>query len=386
MIGPRICFGLWIILLVLLYIFTNSLGVIAVAVISMVMPIIWLCINKAAAKCLDISYSFPEVGEKNQDISGCIMVKNTSFLPVIFMEGSFYLKNLLTQEESRQKLCFSIGPKQMIKLPVNIISTHCGQIQIQLHELRLYDMFLLTFIKVPGSFASSITVVPKLFSPNVVLSLEAGARDGEEYAADRPGLDLSEVFSIRQYVPGDSLKSIHWRLSSKLDCLMVKEGSLPMGDSVLVLMENSIPQGHNMPSADGCDMMAEALISISYALSRAGIRHTIGWTDEKEEGIMQFQVETEEDIPEVTGKLLSMVYKISESSSLSTYLKASQEMQFSHVIYISSYIAEEVEALRECCHVTALLYSENGKDSIDEDNVIVFNENTLEDSLCNIQL
>ncbi|MFQ9394507.1 MAG: DUF58 domain-containing protein [Lachnospiraceae bacterium] len=51
--------------------------------------------------------------------------------------------------------------------------------------------------------------------------------DSDEYATDRKGEDVSEIYAIREYRPGDSMKAIHWKLSARTKHWMVKEFSFP---------------------------------------------------------------------------------------------------------------------------------------------------------------
>ena len=52
-----------------------------------------------------------------------------------------------------------------------------------------------------------------------------GASQEEGMIQNRKGNDPSEIFDIREYVPGDDIRSIHWKLSSKTDTLILKEAS-----------------------------------------------------------------------------------------------------------------------------------------------------------------
>ena len=58
----------------------------------------------------------------------------------------------------------------------------------------------------------------------------AGETDIEatEYASDRAGIDRSEPFGYRSYLPGDSFKDIHWKLTQKLGHMTVREGGDPV--------------------------------------------------------------------------------------------------------------------------------------------------------------
>lgn len=43
------------------------------------------------------------------------------------------------------------------------------------------------------------------------------------YSGSRPGDDPGETYDIREYRSGDSIRQIHWKLSGKLDDIMIRE-------------------------------------------------------------------------------------------------------------------------------------------------------------------
>ena len=63
--------------------------------------------------------------------------------------------------------------------------------------------------------------------------------DSDSYSQERPGADLTETFQIREYVPGDSMRQIHWKLSGKFDRLIVRDPALPITRNVLVFWERT---------------------------------------------------------------------------------------------------------------------------------------------------
>ena len=57
------------------------------------------------------------------------------------------------------------------------------------------------------------------------------------YSGARPGDDPGETFDIREYQEGDSIRQIHWKLTGKLDKMMIRQRSFPVDDTVLILAE-----------------------------------------------------------------------------------------------------------------------------------------------------
>lgn len=47
--------------------------------------------------------------------------------------------------------------------------------------------------------------------------------DSDEYSMRHPGDDPSETFALREYVPGDRVRSIHWKLTEKTGEVIVRQ-------------------------------------------------------------------------------------------------------------------------------------------------------------------
>ena len=98
--------------------------------------------------------------------------------------------------------------------------------------------------------------------------------DSEVYAEDRPGPDLTETFQIREYQEGDSIRQVHWKLTSKLDKLIIRDPSLPVTRSVMVFWERA---GAHTPAS--ADAQAETVITACRSLVNQSVQFTVAWND-----------------------------------------------------------------------------------------------------------
>ncbi|PSP95028.1 DUF58 domain-containing protein [Halobacteriales archaeon QS_4_62_28] len=76
--------------------------------------------------------------------------------------------------------------------------------------------------------------------------------------------DRSEFDRLREYVPGDSLRDIHWKSSAKYDDLLVTEFTDPTSDDTVSIAAHA---GRNH-----ADEMATAVATVFVALQRAGLQ------------------------------------------------------------------------------------------------------------------
>ena len=60
------------------------------------------------------------------------------------------------------------------------------------------------------------------------LTKEGFDMESFRYSGARPGDDPGETFDIREYQEGDSIRQIHWKLTGKLDKMMIRQRSFPV--------------------------------------------------------------------------------------------------------------------------------------------------------------
>lgn len=115
---------------------------------------------------------------------------------------------------------------------------HCGYYQIIVKKYICYDIFQCFFKVKKQSSLASFYVFPTYTDISYQL-LESKGKDSnnEEYSPYQSGDDYTEIFELRKYRDNDNLHHIHWKASLKRNELLVKEGSQPIIQSYLLLIE-----------------------------------------------------------------------------------------------------------------------------------------------------
>ena len=90
-------------------------------------------------------------------------------------------------------------------------------------RFELEDMLGLHSVILPLSVEEHIYILPEgtMEAELDLNAYQAGMAEVEE--SKLKGNDFSDVSEVREYIPGDAMKNIHWKLSAKKDLLMVKE-------------------------------------------------------------------------------------------------------------------------------------------------------------------
>ncbi len=87
------------------------------------------------------------------------------------------------------------------------------------------------------------------------LDFSSGMTESEETL--KKGHDFSDVSDVREYIPGDKLNSLHWKLTAKRDILMVKD-RVSMSDQQMVILTE----------LSGEPEEVDEVLSLSYAVTR----------------------------------------------------------------------------------------------------------------------
>ena len=260
--------GIWALLLLaagVLYLFENNAASMSLLVAAAAVP--GLCMLPLLfAKRMDITLTLPERCDCGAPVVGSIGIPHRLRLP-LSITAELDIQNTRTDEH--QRLHFAISGK---KNDFTIQSEHCGRAQITVSSLRLEDPFGLAHRTIRADQTASMRVLPRLFTPHVIVTETAFSQpDSDRFAPDKPGGDPSETFGIREYRPGDSIKTIHWKLSQKSTKPVVRELSLPVLQKVLLLLVS------RPASPEAQHSMTTAVLSISAALLAQGVEHTLGW-------------------------------------------------------------------------------------------------------------
>ncbi len=330
------------------------------AACMVLLPLLCLPVDLYAAKKLKLAVRLPVNLRKSESGVAELTVQNPTWLPICQIACRVCLKNQLNGETQIVHVSGGIWPKSKRSMKISLQSPWCGRVRLNVESARLYDCFGLIGVKTQLDAHSACVVQPDTFLQTLVLSPAAAhIDDTEDYSNERPGYDLSEMFQIRDYVPGDSQRQIHWKLSHKYDKLIVKDPSLPITRSAAVFWERTEEQ----PTAARTDAEAEIVVSVCRNLLSQSVQFTVGW-NEGDTGRCVFQ--QIRDMDDLIG-LLPRLFTAKAATGISGASLLLQEApvgSWSHLIYVSGEQHTEAEQLSSIGRLTALVCGErfNEKD------------------------
>lgn len=127
--------------------------------------------------------------------------------------------------------------------------------------------------------ACEITVYPR------VVPVRTGAVEkmqGTRHASRTPVADGTEFFSLREYVPGDDMRHIAWRISARLQNWMVREMAHDASRNIALLLDTELAGSDEAAHAqfeDAVELLASLAVSLLNRQYRVAVATPAGHVD-----------------------------------------------------------------------------------------------------------
>ncbi|MBQ5338965.1 MAG: DUF58 domain-containing protein [Oscillospiraceae bacterium] len=240
MIRAKLLYAALIVVLVLFFVLYRGNLSFELLIFVLLFPVIlWLMLLRLrSAVKISLFHSKGPI-LKGQIYQWSVQVRNTSFLSTPHAQVTVEYRNSLTGKPTEMTLELPVLPRNTQRLRLAFHAVTCGVMQIQLKKFVIYDPIRLFHRTIRLSLQDSIVImpVPAALLPEEWPPVPQPDADSAEYSKTKAGDDPSEIFDLHTYREGDLVSRIHWKLSSKLDTLMVKEYSLPLSAGCLLLTD-----------------------------------------------------------------------------------------------------------------------------------------------------
>ena len=214
-----------------------------------------------------LRYGWAQVGDQLEERYTII---NDSFLPALWLEVEDH-SNLPDYAAGRVT---SIGASAALEWKTGGVCTRRGLFTLGPTTLRSGDPLGLCSLEIQHPNSTVLLVLPPVL-PLPPIEVAAGGRAGEGRRPRRSALETTvSVETVREYVPGDPLKAIHWPTSAKRNKLYVRQFEhMPSSDWWIFL---DLEQ--NAQAGIGSASTSEHGIILAASLADRGIRqgHSVG--------------------------------------------------------------------------------------------------------------
>lgn len=323
---------LWLLCLAmfaLAYLFANDAWTFTMLLCVLLIPLAFIAVAAVLHKRIHAELSCMDSVSRGQTICGTLRVHGAGILPV-GLSATLECRNLRTGECQvfSQELCFSGGRDETLSFTMNAI--HSGVLQIRLCSVSACDIFDIVRIPCKTEAMCECVVRPQLFETEITLSQSnVSVPESSVYAAGKTGDDPSETVALREYIPGDMIKKIHWKMSGKLGKVMVREFGFPVIEQVMVLLETSTTR---TLSGEEYDAIADVFYSVLTGLSQQHIDCAAGYLNSG--SVCLHKILTSEDVETSMSQWLRIPGTVMGESCAEAYAKTNAGQAVSHFIFV----------------------------------------------------
>ena len=211
----------------------------------------------------------------------------------------------------------------------------CGEMQVSCKEIRVRDVWNLFSIRMERCPEESVIVYPRKVSVQVQLSHKAvGAQLSEGFMQNQKGKDPTEMFDIRDYVPGDDIRSIHWKLSSKTDSLILRQASDPSHYKIAILPDFHRTGRNEKGRTEECNLAVSVGIALCEQLLAKGMAFCVALPADS--GLYFYEINNEQEFYRMLPYWMSIEVPQKAGTGLEYFKNQHMEQYFTRLLILSA--------------------------------------------------
>ena len=280
---------------------------------------------------------------KNEPFDVHLTIKNKSVFPIAKAEATIEYTNCFNNSSSYLELHFPVTTRNCQSLSFSLTSQFCGTISIKSAEIKIYDPLRMFKMHIKKCSDTSIVVLPASYEIFGAVTESASCGDESSiYSQFRPGDDPSEVFNLREYIGGDKINRIHWKLSCKKDEFIVKEFSQPIDTSTAIFLNTDFLQSQTIRLSI-IDTAIEAFTSISQFLTENERPHTLINFNCKSDSFDEIIIDSQEAMNAAAYKTVKNYSPThTDNNNPEHFFKSKQYLNYSSFTFITASLNQEI--------------------------------------------
>lgn len=284
----------------LLAIYYRQTIFVVLSLLIVCLPVISFFITRYVSMKIECSISTTLViTEKNTTIPVKIIAMNHCVFPISDIEIKYHLNHYFYPNTQDLEIILPGLLKQTNSATFDLKLSKNGCFQAAISEFRIYDFLRLFSFRKKVDSSFEVLVIPS-FSQEITFHPDLYTEGFDEYEeSSSKGNHSSNVTDLREYIPGDRLQKIHWKLSAKIGKLMIKENENTTDHQFFVINELYLPS-LDSPYLD-------LMLDHSFAFAKELLAHQqnffYAYYSKQKEDFVYFTLKSEEDLVEALTEL-----------------------------------------------------------------------------------
>jgi len=237
------------------------------AAILLVLPLISYGLGMVSLRDVAFARELPPSGWDGETVEFRLVVRSTSRMARLFLEARDHLPAWLKPADS-ESVVFSVPARALSRIPYRVQLLKRGAYQLESVSVTALDpLGIFSFTKrfeAPGEML--VYPVPEPISDIVLSGAERyGFRELPIAATKGSGIDPD---GVREYIPGDPLRRVHWKSTARTGHLSVIE--FEESRAVNVVLALDISRGAQI--GEGKESTFEYQVRVAASLAQSAIR------------------------------------------------------------------------------------------------------------------
>ncbi len=291
------------------------------------------------ARGLSLSVEGEHFCHSGQELGLVLKIEYPHFRPAGNIRIDVVCENHVFGTVSRDSYMLQLGKGRYHQFEIFPDTFACGKRTIHIHEMVCYDLLGLFSWHRPVEKEFTCTVYP--YEAPMYVSLNRHRereQPGELYDGKKSGTDVSEVFGLREYREGDPLQSIHWKLSGKMNQLIVREFGRPVNYHTMILISPARSNGNQDISEAGINAVFDLGVSLSRALLNQNMAHFTGYLSGS--GLCCLPVDSLHSYEDMLLNLMNHPVQKNGDETLMSFLDQQLYRQYTKVVYVTAGVNE----------------------------------------------
>lgn len=351
------------------FIFTNTRPLLIVAIIMTVLPIISFIVLLITVSTMKIECDINSSTETNTEIYAELKLNSKINIYPGMISFRRIIHSVMFDKDNEDIFEYELGSRTNL-INIKFKTPMCGSHSFTLDNVKFYDALRLFSISKKFILEKNVMVYPKRIDMTVLRKNASTIEDdGVIYDKYQKGNDRSEIFDLRDYEKGDDRRSIHWKLSSKVNKTIVREFSRPNNFKTMILCDLSLKFADKPISYDVVSNNIALALAVSSDMTKNGIEHSICMLGGNVSEIKEIN-RLQDDI-KIQNGILSVPLSKNEFNTALYFLNINTNYKVSKLIYITrEYDKESIRMLANIMNVTIIVTND------DENNTYESSHNT----------
>lgn len=209
-----------------------------------------------------------------------IRIKNKSPLVYPKLEVFFYISDLFGGEDDITSTTITLTPFEEKLFEFDVQFEHIGTYEAGLNKIVMQDLFGFFQKTVKNSSRYQIQVAPKVYDLSK-LHISNKAFAESRNMLKPTSIDGNDYTGVREYVIGDPIKNIHWKLSARTQTYMTRQFESYGSMGVTVVMDFQCPSYDRDSMMSIFDGVVETALSIEAYAHRNGMEAELVYLNKK---------------------------------------------------------------------------------------------------------